>query len=343
MNFKNALSQYAIDSISNGLAPVTIQVYVNAIKKFSAFIGPETDINLITPQQVREFYAYLRVEHHGPRMDNPDKLSSASLHRYWKSLHSFFNWSHTEFDLDPPDKNLKSPKYSNKEILPYSKSEVQRLLSVCEYTAPIRRSTATYQYQFRLPDPLRNRAIIITLLDTGIRPSELCRLRLNNLKEDSHKIEVLPFIEGKTKTRTLEIQSITRTAILKYHQTCPHLEANDFMFAKINGGGLTKDALGRLFAGLVPERIFLIAAFIVFAILLPLNTCAMAAMFLPCSIFLGTAISRLRNNISVSQIKIVSMRTSWQVLSIIGNYLNLFSLMPPAKSTCQPKLLSRQA
>jgi integrase/recombinase XerD len=244
MNIKNALSQYAIDSISNGLAPVTIRVYVNAIKKFAAFIGPETGINLITPQQARAFYAYLRVEHRGPRMDNPDKLSSASLHRYWKSLRSFFNWSHTEFDLDPPDKNLKSPKYSNKEILPYSKSEIQRLLSVCEYTAPIRRSTATYDYQFRLPDPLRNRAIIMTLLDTGIRPSELCRLRMNNLKEDGHKIEVLPFIEGKTKTRTLEIQSITRTAILKYHQTRPPLEANDFIFAKINGGGLTKDALG---------------------------------------------------------------------------------------------------
>lgn len=246
MNILEAISQYAIDSISNGMSPLTIAVYENACQLFANYIGPHTEIVSLTTAHVRSFNVYLRTEHRGPRMDNPDRLSSASLHRYFKALRSFFRWVEENYGITPPDLNMKTPRYTNKEILPFTRSEVQKLLGVCDYTAPIIRRNISKPYHFRLPDPLRNKAIILTLLDTGIRPSELCRLRINNLKQNCTKIEVIPHFEGKTRSRTLEIQNATRTSILSYHQSRGKLQDNDFVFSQSNGAGLSSSNIGRL-------------------------------------------------------------------------------------------------
>jgi len=39
MNIKDAISQYALDSIAVDYSPVTILVYTNALEKFAEFIG----------------------------------------------------------------------------------------------------------------------------------------------------------------------------------------------------------------------------------------------------------------------------------------------------------------
>jgi len=245
MNIKDAISQYAIDSIADDYSPVTIMVYTNALKKFADFVGDYTELEDITNRHIKNFNMYLRTSYKGVRMDNPDRLSSASLHRYWKALRSFFKWAKLELDLESPEKYVKAPQYENKEIIPLTHLEVQRLLAALHYTEPIFRSTADRLYQFRLPDPARNKAIILLILDTGIRPAELSRLRVKHLMANSEKIEIIPHRIGKTRARILELSAPTRQAILTYLKSRGALTQDDFLFVTTNGLPMRTNSIGK--------------------------------------------------------------------------------------------------
>jgi len=50
-------------------------------------------------------------------------------------MRSFFNWAAPELELSfRPDKNIKRPRYKAAEIVPFTESEVKRLLKACDRT-----------------------------------------------------------------------------------------------------------------------------------------------------------------------------------------------------------------
>jgi integrase len=102
------------------------------------------------------------------RLNNPSTtapLSTASHHRYWKALRSFFKWAEADLGTGRPDLALKMPRWESKEIIPFTQEEILLLVKACDFgDVPEGKYKA---HQFRRRIALRDKALILTLLDTG--------------------------------------------------------------------------------------------------------------------------------------------------------------------------------
>ncbi len=115
-------------------------------------------------------------------------LTLDSRHRYFREVRCFFNWLLTAGYLEAsPFRHLRNVRLPQKIVRPYAPGDVERLLDACGAT----------------PVGLRDRAILFTLLDSGLRVSELAqlttadldmeRLRLRVLHAKGNKQRVAPF------------------------------------------------------------------------------------------------------------------------------------------------------
>ena len=242
MLLNNLLSTYAIDQINDGLANTTVTVYVNALKQFALYLGNK-QIEELTPRDVKAFYGWLRTTYKPKRSDMEGQLSTASLHRYWKALRSFFKWANLELDTPRVDEAIKMPRYENQEIVPYTKSEIQRMLAACQYSQMVYRE-GCQPYQISQIDALRNRALIIFLLDSGIRPSELCRLKIEDLDIATGRVTIRPYHVGKTIPGSIFVSGRTLHVIKNYLEIRKEAMPDAPLFESTKGGFLTRHALG---------------------------------------------------------------------------------------------------
>jgi integrase/recombinase XerD len=110
---------------------------------------------------------------------------------------------------------LPRPKYESPEIVPFAQDEVKRLIAAAEYTPVVKQSGRTYK--IKRPNADRDKAIILILLDTGIRLGELHRLKLGDVNLESGEIYIRPHRDGrKSRARTVQIGARTKQAIWKY-------------------------------------------------------------------------------------------------------------------------------
>lgn len=121
----------------------------------------------ITKDDIRSYLKYL------------DKLKykNSSISRHLSSLRTFYGFLVNEGVIESNIfKSISSPK--KKKQLPnfLQYDEVEKMLSVCDLKEPLH---------------IRNRLIIETLYDTGIRVSELVNIKLNDLNIATKEIIVL--------------------------------------------------------------------------------------------------------------------------------------------------------
>ena len=133
-------------------------------------------------------------------MGSTKPMSDTSVQAYFRAVRAFFNWCYREgiIDYTPfADGRLQCPKARQKVVPSYEDGDVSTMLQACQDHDRER--------------SLRDTAIILLLLDTGIRASELCGLRLADLERG--RVKVL----GKgNKERQLTISPITEKAIRDY-------------------------------------------------------------------------------------------------------------------------------
>ena len=130
---------------------------------------------------------------------------------------------------------------------PYTADELRRLLDSADYTAPWSgqrgRNTRT-----RRATALRDRAMMLVLLDTGMRASEICALRIGDYDRKTGKCIIL---HGKgDKTRIVYVGQATRQAIWRYIQdrlqrrnSEATLRASEPLFATNSGQPLDRSQL----------------------------------------------------------------------------------------------------
>jgi site-specific recombinase XerD len=106
------------------------------------------------------------------------------------------------------------------------------------YTRPGKRET-----QHSIPTADRNRAIILVLLDTGIRASELCALQIHQVDLGNRRLRV--FGKGN-KERTIPFSARTGQAIWKYLATRGDDLADNFLFATSNDGPINRHDLRKI-------------------------------------------------------------------------------------------------
>jgi len=126
-------------------------------------------------------------------------LSPFTIHIYYRNLRAFFKWLVSE-DYIPksPMSNIKPPKLPNLVIKPFSPQDIANLLLVTSGK--------------RFVD-IRNRAIVLMFLDTGVRLGEMAAIKLEDIDIDSGKIRI--FGKG-AKERHVSMGKTTTRAIFKY-------------------------------------------------------------------------------------------------------------------------------
>jgi integrase/recombinase XerD len=216
MQLSKAIDGYLVAALADGYSQLTLSTYRSALRTMLEFLG-DKELSSITTDELRGFMTYLVTTYTPERRNNPsniEPLSTASHHRYWKAMRSFFKWAERDLSVGRPDLPIKMPAWESKDIVPLTEEEIRSLLKASEYAqVPAGQRRA---YQFRRNTGLRDRAIILTLLDTGVRVGELTRLRIGDVNLENGEVYVRPFHVKKTHSRTTYLGKAARKALWRY-------------------------------------------------------------------------------------------------------------------------------
>ncbi len=103
-------------------------------------------------------------------------LSLDTRHRYFREVRCFFNWVTASGYLSAsPFAHLRNVRLPQKIVRVFTPDDLRQLLAACSAT----------------PAGARDRAVLITLLDTGLRVSELVRLTLDDVDLETQRVRVL--------------------------------------------------------------------------------------------------------------------------------------------------------
>jgi site-specific recombinase XerD len=186
------LQAYLLSAKVDEKSMATIDSYNERISVFIRFLETNKlplDPIYLNSFHVRLFLGYLRDKN----------LNSSTINAYYRALQTFFRWIMAEgITENYPLYNIKAPKVARTVIKPFSNEDIENLFLLCAGNDFIN---------------VRNLAILMILLDTGLRLSEISNIQLKDVDFDHETIKVL----GKgAKERIVRIGKITQKALLRY-------------------------------------------------------------------------------------------------------------------------------
>ena len=204
---------FVLTKQTEGKSPRTVEYYRDNLKRFLWYAQRQhwpDDIRFLTEWQIREFLGYVAAQTHrwgleGNGSETSQRTASHStVHHYFVVLSCFFNWIVREgFLAENPMTRVKVAKPKAKVIAPYSNEEIKRMLAVCDYD---------YEHNAGFLGS-RNRAIILVLLDTGVRLSELVGMKIRDIDKSEGYVKVM----GKgNKERMVRIGKTVQKALWRY-------------------------------------------------------------------------------------------------------------------------------
>ena len=217
-SLKSLVNGFVLTKQTEGKSPRTVEFYSDNLKRFLWYAskqGWSDDIRMLTEWHIREFLGYLANEKYrwgleGKGSENSRiKVSYATVHHYFVVLANFFGWVVSEgFMQESPTKKIKINKPKVKVIKPYTAEEIKRMIAVCDYD---------YERNAKFLGS-RNKAIILVLLDSGVRLSELIGMKLEDVNTSNGNIRVM----GKgSKERVVRIGKVAQKALWRYLMHCP--------------------------------------------------------------------------------------------------------------------------
>jgi site-specific recombinase XerD len=212
-SLKSLINGFVLTKQTEGKSPRTIEFYSDNLKRFLWYAskkGWSDDIRMLTEWHIREFLGYVGnekcrwgLEGNGSETSRI-KVSYTTVHHYFVVLANFFGWVVSEgFILESPTAKVKIGKPKAKVIKPYTTEEINRMIAVCDYD---------YEHNGKLLGS-RNKAIILVLLDSGVRLSELIGMKLEDVNTSNGNIRVM----GKgSKERVVRIGKMAQKALWRY-------------------------------------------------------------------------------------------------------------------------------
>ncbi|MDP2965627.1 MAG: tyrosine-type recombinase/integrase [Pelolinea sp.] len=237
MELEKALQGLILSKIAEGKSPHTIKVYQYGIAKLARHLG-NPEIQAITNKDIQFFFFHLRQE---------TNLSENSLINVWRAIRVLFSWAEKELGTSRPDEDMPYPKAPIKLVIPFTDNEIRRLISACNFTSASY-SNIRKAFTMKRPTADRDKAIILTLLDTGVRVSELARLSMQDLNLETGEIQIRPFGSGlKSKPRTVYIGKLSRSTLWRF-LAGKHKEFDDFIFTTHNDYQMNRTSIRQLLA-----------------------------------------------------------------------------------------------
>ncbi len=103
-----------------------------------------------------------------------------------------------EFKYTNPAIEITAPKFQTHPVETFTKEDVEKILKACVFS---RESQTEERKKFvmRRPSANRDQAIVLMLLDTGLRATELCSLTINDLDLKTGKVTIRHGVIGGAK------------------------------------------------------------------------------------------------------------------------------------------------
>lgn len=164
----NVIEGFTLAAMARRLSDHTIADYQNTYRKLARHLadtGQSSDppFTSITRAQLEAFFAAQTT------------ISRKTLRNYHIGLSALYTWAvenqYTDAHLL---RQIERPQPAARKIIPFSEPEIHAMLgALTRSKSYINHGTST---SHALPHPERNRAILLILLDTGLRADELCSL-----------------------------------------------------------------------------------------------------------------------------------------------------------------------
>jgi len=217
MQLSDALTEYRYAILEH--APKTREWYEQKLVVFLAWCESDgVDLADLKPLHLRRFLAYLR-ERPNERYPERGNLSDNTVKGYAQVMKGFLTFcAKEELISERLAKQAPIPHVESKVIQTFTREQVKRLFTACGLES------------FRVLAE-RDRAILAVLLDTGIRASELCGLRLENAFLQPNDGYLL--VDGKgRKQREVGLGKEARTHVHRYiyrYRDAPRSEHHIFV------------------------------------------------------------------------------------------------------------------
>jgi integrase/recombinase XerD len=226
---------YILSLNARHLSEHTILDYTRTLNKFSKFLVTDPAIHEITSSHIEQFLA------------SYDNLSNKSLKNYYIGLSALWTWLVKEgFAGENIVRKITPPKVEQKEVVPLTEAEIRLIMSALNRSKVYQRDGQAVDHA--LGSMERNRAIILLMLDTGIRASELCDLKVEDMDNRNNRIFVR---KGKgMKERMLPFSPRTGQMIWRYLAGRKDTRPDDPLFVSKLNRPLTRTKLAEMFANI---------------------------------------------------------------------------------------------
>jgi site-specific recombinase XerD len=217
---------------ANGYSQSTVDLYRYVLNLLESYLQ-DKNVESIKRNDLDNYFVFLREEY-VPKRKNGDTspVTGSTLQNHWKGLRTFFNWAEEYLELkNRPDLDIKLPYNNPKEIMPFTEEEVQRLVKCAQFSQK-GGSEKRKPYQARRRTAARDLAMILMLLDTGLRIGELCRLNVGDINIEHGDIWIAPYGNSnrKTKSRIVHFGKSATRSLWQYLAKRPDLEPSDPLF-----------------------------------------------------------------------------------------------------------------
>jgi site-specific recombinase XerD len=202
-------------------SPSTIGMYVRAIDRLTAWLTEQGRTVDVTKVDRRVLEAYL--------VDLSERLGPTTIAIDYRSLRAFFGWMTEEEEIEAnPFTRMRQPSVPDDPPRVLSDEELTALFKSCRGRTFLDR---------------RDRAILLALIDTGIRPKELVGLKVDDVDRERSTAVVT----GKTGTRTVAFGGIAIEAIdrwIRARSSSPYIASTSLWLGE--RGPLTHSGLAQI-------------------------------------------------------------------------------------------------
>jgi site-specific recombinase XerD len=203
MRLSDGLNYYKTCARAEGKSPATILWMQECVRHFSDFLGADVELDKVTCDDLRAFISALMAKKafSGHRLTPTQErgLSPATVANRTRAIRTLFSFLEGE-EMIPnnPMRKVKVPKTTIKQMPVFSERELEKLMS-----QPNKKTDAGY----------RDYVVMLTLLDTAVRVSELVGVTMDDVDLETGELRVM----GKgAKERFSPIGAKLSKALLKY-------------------------------------------------------------------------------------------------------------------------------
>ena len=180
MRLSEAIQGFTYFALASNYSTNTLIAYRTHYRQMIAFLG-DCEIENVTRTDLQRFFAWSKTEYKPVRANGDDKcLALATVRNAWCATRSLFKWAAFELKIERPDLALERPRPNYPEIISLTEEDIRALLKACEYTTPVR-SDRRKAFVMHRKTAARDVALVLLLLDTGLRVGECAQLKVEDL------------------------------------------------------------------------------------------------------------------------------------------------------------------